>query len=247
MVILDPATRQQIPGAAKLFMDPHYPMSASFGGPNMGEIQKVHINPNDSVRLSRDKGRMFRHLEKNGLPVGKNKPMDTFVDGRTFNLPAFEEFFNYEEAPVKIISSKKQQEIAELQELLQFLEHLSKHEGAAATQTRLDVPKSGFIRAIPGADGKSLNIGARAVNDGILAHNIPTNNPKQKDILAGGKEALKKLGLDYGCIFVEFDGKGDFEVLDVVTDLKREDALALRAFADIIFGAQKKPNGKQRI
>jgi len=244
MVILDQKTRQKVQGAPGLFLNPPYNMSGSFNSPCTGEIQKVHINPNESVRLSQDKARLLKFLEQVGIPVGNHKAMESFVKGGTFNLPAFEEQFKYEENPIDVRSEKGSTTIGDYEELLAFLTHLNKHSGAVGVQSKIEAPMVGTMRAIPPMDGKPLNLGARVVNDGVLAHNFPKN--QQQALLAGGKEALSKIGLDYGCVFIKFDPTGaDFEVIDIVTDLKREDAIGLRSYADVLH-QQLKAHGKNR-
>ena len=245
MVILDQATRQKVPGAANLFLNPPYNMSGSFNSPNTGEIQKVHINPNQSVKLAQDKAALLRFLEQAGLPVGNHKAMEAFVRSGAFSLPAFEDQFKYEESPVEIRSNKGAIEVGEYEDLLHFLSQMHNHPGAVAVKSNFEAPMLGTMRAIPPMDGKQLNIGSRIVTDGVLAHNFP-KGPQQANHLAAGKEALGKMGLDYGCVFIKFDPTGsDFEILEVMTDLKREDAIGLRSYADVLQKQQLK-HGKNK-
>lgn len=245
MVILDQKTRKDLPGAAKLFLDPPYPMSGSFSSPCTGEIQPVHINPNPSVKLTQDKAALLRFLESIGLPTGHHKGIQSFVKDGAFLLPQFEDEFKYEESPIEIRSNNGSTEIAEYEELLNFLNSLQRHPGAVAVKSNIEAPMTAAMRAIPKMDGKPLNLGSRSVNDGVLYQNFPSAHPKQKDMLAAGKEAMRKIGLDYGCVFVKFDPTGtDFEVLDVVSSLKREDAIGLRSYADTL--NQQLKHGKNK-
>lgn len=247
MVSLDPKTRQAIPGANALFLDPKYAMSGSFNGVHTGELQKIHINPNPAVKLAQDKGRMFQQLGRQGMPLGKHKPVENFIRHGAFDLPAFEDFFGLNEKPAQIVSHAGHKELQELEEILAFLEQLEKHAGAVGRQTQLEDPLTAFIRTIPTMDGRELNLGNRTTKNGVLAHNVPTSNPKQAELMASAREATKKVGLDYATVFLQFDNKGDFEILDIVTDLKREDAIALRAFADILYDESRKTTKKHKL
>jgi hypothetical protein len=242
-VILDEATRRRLPGAANFFMNPPYPLSACFDSAGTGERQKVHINPHQAVKLVQDKGRLYQTLDRKGMPMGNFRPMEDIVSGRTFDVPKYERQFPIEKGPVQVISKAKQGEIADLEELLDFLKNTAKHEGAVFKQSKLEVPTTAMVATIPAMDGKALNNGATNIMNGILGHNIPKATPNQADLLAASRQAVHNTGLDYGIAFIQFDGKGDFEIMDVQSQLRRQDAIALRAFADYMQrqnGAKKK-------
>ena len=247
MVMLDQETRKRVPGAAKMFFEPPYHMSASFDSPYTGEEQKVHINPNQSVRLVRDKARLYNHLDKAGYNVGNYAPTEKFVRGGTFDLPKFEEAFpSFPDNSVQIVTGNKGQnkELSDTEELFDFIPNIHKHEGAVFRQPKIEMPNTAFIRTIPGADGMELNTGPRAVKDGVLAHNV-SNGPHQAAMLAAAKEATKKTGLHYACVFVQYDPNdktgGSLEMLDIVSNFRAEDAIALRAYADVLHKQQNRP------
>jgi hypothetical protein len=218
--------------------------------------------------MAQDKGRLYQNLDKQGMPVGNYVPVEKLIQNGAFSEPRFsKQFPEYNnESPVQIISHQGHTGIDDFEDLLGFIGHIPKHPGAVARQSKLETPQTAFVRVIPGADGKALNCGPRATSNGVIAHNVPSSIPNREAVLAAAKEAAKKAGLDYACVFVAYDTKGgtqgatealgedDFEILDIVTRLQPEDAVALRSFADMRYAelekARRKPvhqgHGKRR-
>lgn len=229
MVILDPETRRDIVGAPKMFLDPSFPMSASFKGTVAPDkVQKVHINDNSAVKLVNDKGRLFRQLGQKGSPMGDYAPMEKFKF-----VGQFEEKFDLDEGPVDIIGQLGQLSVQDLEELFAYMQRPDPT--AVAVRSQIEDPVTGYVRAIPNAAGKSLNMGSRAVNDGILSHNIPLNRiQKGTEVMHGAVKALEDTGADYGTVFIRFNGAGDFEIMDVQTGLHREDCIAIRSYAEML-------------
>lgn len=246
-MVVDQLTKKQIPNAGALFMNPKYRASGCFNSAQLStdisQKSAVHLNPQSAVKLAQDKAKLFPFLERKGYKIPRFEQFEFLEDDGMLDLNKLEQLL--EKGPAIFSKNNAMREVNTLDDILANIAHFNVP-GGIILQPQLKDTSTYSAQLIPNAAGKQLPHGSRVVRDGVLSHNIPNSLGIAETILKVMKEVIDELNLDYGKVVMAVDTDGNIEIMDVKTDLRREDTQALRAYMDILHKATLTPKGAQQ-
>jgi hypothetical protein len=237
-MVVDQATKKNIPGVTSMFFTPPYAASGCFNSATLSDDiirkSKVHINPKKSVELTENKDLLFNKLAQSGYPVPPQTPYSQFSYKSTLDLGEFEEFLEQGSAVLQRNGSA-----VELSSLIDILTHMdASNEHSVLLRPNPLLTQRGFAQVIPNAHGKALPRGQHLVRNGVLSTNIP-GSEMCLPFLGIIKDVVDDLGLDYARIEIAFDSDGNLEILNVDTKLRQADIPPIRGYMDILANASK--------
>ncbi len=242
MVKFDQKTRAKYPNINQQMLNPAYNISGCFEDSRFPpeHIQKVHINPPPSVRLTQDKEALLLHLAAEGYVVPDHAPKTAFITDGMFDLSSFEEFYeSLEDFIIMEIAESLAKEIGDYAEILALI-------GAAELPggSLLKLPQgyqSAQVHVIPNAAGRALNLGTKQTSNGVLSHSIPSAWDRDA-AFAMAKNSVDEIGLDYGHVTLIQTPKEEMLIANIETMLRPSDIIAIRGYADML---NKALNGKK--
>lgn len=242
---LDPKTRADIKGVGDMFLRPPYPCSGCFNSASLApeRIQKVHINPPKLVKVSQDKAALMKALQFHGFEVPDYVGMSDFYEGGAFDLEEFQNLFPFDD-PESDVYFKGPGLTTEMESLVELLELLcivpDKDVAKSIFQELEKGGQTASISVLPQAMGTQFNSGANKIVDGLLGHNLPVSYAGKTHAIETACSAAQKLGYDYAHVIVAIAPDTiEVEIVDIVTDLRPTDVLALRAYMDTLHYGKK--------
>jgi len=242
-LFLDPLTREEVQSAGELFLRPNYPVSACFNGYNLDPKfkQKVHINPAQAVKVTHDKTSLMEALNLHGIPVPAfANPEKMYTSTGSFDLEKYmDKFPQTEDGFVRFLSRKVQSEIQDLADLMSVLKVLQKYKQGSVFQKGAKGEMVSTVTAIPNAPSRLFTGAEKPVTNGILSDTLPAFVKDKEEAFDLAKRTIEELDLDYATVTLSMSENG-LQVTDVSTNLRPQDAVAIRSYMDKLSMATKK-------
>ena len=234
-LFLDPLTRHEVSGAGELFLRPNYPVSACFNGYNLDKKlqQKVHINPAEAVKVTHNKTALMQALNMHGIPVPTfADPAKMYTRDGSFNLENYtDKFPETEDGFVRFIARRVQSQIQDLADLMNVLNLLKNHQQGSVFQKATGGETVSTVTAIPNAPKQLFTGAEKFVTNGILSDTLPSFVKDKDEAFEVASKAIDMLNLDYATVTLSMSEEG-IRVIDVNTNLRPQDAIAIRGMMD---------------
>lgn len=234
-LFLDPLTRNEVKSAGELFLHPNYPVSACFNGYNLDKKfqQKVHINPAEAVKVTHYKTALMQALNLHGLPVPTfADPAKMYTRDGSFNLESYtDKFPETEDGFVRFMTRGVQSQIHDLSDLMRVLKALKSHQQGSVFQKATNGETVSTVTAIPNAPKQLFTGGEKFVTNGILSDTLPSFVKDKDEAFETATKAIDLLDLDYATVTLSMSEEG-IKVIDVNTNLRPQDAVAIRGMMD---------------
>lgn len=234
-LFLDPLTRHEVRSAGELFLQPTYPVSACFNGYNLDNKfkQKVHINPAEAVKVTHNKTALMQALNMHGVPVPTfADPAKMYTRDGSFNLESYtDKFPETEDGFVRFMSRGVQSQIHDLADLMNVLKLLKNHQQGSVFQKATGGETVSTVTAIPNAPKQLFTGAEKFVTNGILSDTLPSFVKDKDEAFEVASKAIDMLNLDYATVTLSMSEEG-LKVIDVNTNLRPQDAIAIRGMMD---------------